>query len=127
LDAAKPGVDQEKSLAAKGAPTRWKTAEQATGIANRVAGLSLSWSSYWRSFCIRYSVPMRDGKKKNGETTRHRREVEIGSLVLAVISNIDQLAKKSSERDVMREAAREKVRREHGIDPELRKYLLSGE
>lgn len=106
-------------------PTQWLSATKGTEIANQLTGVGRDWASYWRRFCEQHGVHTRPGQTKGGQPTEHRREVEIGSLVRAIIQNPDDFEKATPEREKRRQAIRQKIRAEHGLNDELRNELLS--
>lgn len=103
---------------------QWKPANLAVPIANRVAAIEKSWKDYWRGFCKSNNVWMRNGTKKDGTPTSNRPEVELGSLITAIVANADNLERQQTERSKRRAAVLARVRAEHGLNEELRNELF---
>ncbi|UCC31248.1 MAG: hypothetical protein JSU86_03020 [Phycisphaerales bacterium] len=131
-DAGQPaakGEDEERARAEEPSALieQWETATKAAEIAKRVTGVNRDWSSYWRAFCSKHKVATRSGRKRTGEPTKYRREVEVGSLVRAIRQHPAEFEKATSESEKRRQAIDERIRREHGFTPEFREELLRPE
>ena len=102
---------------------QWETATNATKIANRVTLVNRDWASYWGKFCTKYNVATRPGTKKTGESTEHRRDVELGSLVREIWKHLDVFEKATPKQEKYKQAIKGKICREFGFNSELQEEL----
>ncbi len=104
---------------------KWVPAKKATEIANRLADTSKTWS-FWDRFCLDNDVQTRDGTTKKGEPTKHRPEVEVGSLARALIEHCAKIKKATPEIQVYQQAIKQRVKEQFGWDEEeLRQFAES--